>query len=49
MQQIADWLKKLGLTEYGERLAENGIDDSELPHLIEQDLIIKDTGVLLGH
>jgi len=47
MQQIADWLKKLGLAEYGERFAENGIDVSVLPHLTDQDL--KDMGVLLGH
>src|SRR5215467_14433606 len=47
MQQIADWLKKLGLPEYGERFAENGIDLSVLPHLTDQDL--KDMGVLLGH
>src|SRR6516165_1604376 len=47
MQQIADWLKKLGLPEYGERFAENGIDVSVLPHLTDQDL--KDMGVLLGH
>jgi len=25
MQQIADWLKKLGLPEYGERFAENAM------------------------
>jgi hypothetical protein len=47
MQQIADWLKKLGLPQYGERFAENGIDVSVLPHLTDQDL--KDMGVLLGH
>jgi class 3 adenylate cyclase len=47
MQQIADWLKKLGLPEYSERFAENGIDVSVLPHLTDQDL--KDIGVLLGH
>jgi class 3 adenylate cyclase/predicted ATPase len=47
MQQIADWLKKLGLAEYGERFAENGVDISVLPHLTDQDL--KDMGVLLGH
>jgi hypothetical protein len=33
MQQIADWLKKLGMPEYGERFAENGIDVSVLPLL----------------
>src|SRR5215467_11917108 len=47
MQQIADWLRRLGLPEYAERFAENGIDVSVLPHLTDQDL--KDMGVLLGH
>jgi class 3 adenylate cyclase len=47
MQQIADWLKELGMPEYGERFAEKGIDLSVLPHLTDQDL--KDMGVLLGH
>ena len=47
MQQIADWLKKLGMSEYAQRFAENGIDVSVLPHLTDQDL--KDIGVLLGH
>jgi hypothetical protein len=47
MQQIADWLKKLGLPEYGERFAETGIEVSVLPHLTDQDP--KDMGVLLGH
>ena len=47
MQQIADWLEKLGMSEYAERFAENGIDVSVLPHLTDQDL--KDMGVLLGH
>jgi SAM domain (Sterile alpha motif) len=47
MQQIADWLKKLGLPECGERFAENGIDVSVLPHLTDQHL--KNMGVLLGH
>jgi class 3 adenylate cyclase/predicted ATPase len=47
MRQIADWLENLGLPEYGERFAENGIDVSVLPRLTDQDL--KDMGVLLGH
>jgi class 3 adenylate cyclase len=47
MQQIADWLKTLGLSEYAERFTENGIDVSVLCHLTDQDL--KDIGVLLGH
>ena len=47
MQQIADWLEKLGMSEYAQRFAENGIDVSVLRHLTDQDL--KDIGVLLGH
>jgi len=47
MQQTADWLEKLGMSEYASRFAENGIDCSVLPDLTEQDL--KDLGVLLGH
>jgi class 3 adenylate cyclase/predicted ATPase len=47
MQQIADWLEKLGLSEYAQRFAENGIDVSVLRYLTDQDL--KDIGVLLGH
>ena len=31
MQQIADWLEKLGMSEYAQRFAENGIDVSVLP------------------
>jgi class 3 adenylate cyclase len=46
MQQIADWLKKLGMAEYAQRFAENRIDLSALRHLTDQDL--KDIGVLLG-
>ena len=47
MQQIADWLEKLGLSEYARRFAENDIDVSVLPHLTDQDL--KELGVSLGH
>jgi class 3 adenylate cyclase/predicted ATPase len=47
MQQIADWLEKLGMSEYAQRFAENGIEIEALPHLTDQDL--KDIGVLLGH
>ena len=47
MQQIADWLEKLGMSEYAERFAENGISIAALPHLTDQDL--KDISVLLGH
>jgi class 3 adenylate cyclase len=47
MQQIADWLERLGMSEYAERFAENDVDTSVLPHLTDQDL--KDIGVPLGH
>src|SRR6266487_4195106 len=47
MQQIADWLEKLGLSEYAQRFADNAIDLSVIRDLTEQDL--KDLGVLLGH
>jgi hypothetical protein len=45
MQQIADWLKKLEMSEYA---ADNDIDFSILGDLTDQDL--KDLGVAsLGH
>jgi class 3 adenylate cyclase len=47
MQQIADWLKKLGMSEYVQRFADNAIDFSVLPDLTDQDL--EKLGVLLGH
>jgi hypothetical protein len=47
VQQIADWLKKLGFSEYAQRFVENDIDVSVLPHLTDQDL--KELGVSLGH
>jgi class 3 adenylate cyclase len=47
MQQIADWLQKLGLGQYAQPFAENDIDLAVLPHLTDQDL--KDLGVSLGH
>jgi predicted ATPase/class 3 adenylate cyclase len=47
MQPIADWLEKLGLSEYARRFAENDIDVSVLSHLTDQDL--KELGVSLGH
>jgi len=43
VQEIAEWLDKLGMPEYGECFAENKIDLSVLPHLTDQDL--KDIGV----
>jgi len=47
MQPIADWLEKLGMSEYAQRFAENDIDIAVLPHLTDQHL--KDLGVSLGH
>ena len=47
MQQIADWLEKLGLGQYARRFAENGIDVSVLPELTDEDF--DRLGVLLGH
>jgi class 3 adenylate cyclase/predicted ATPase len=47
MQQIADWLEKLGMSEYAQRFVDNGIDLAALPYLTDQDL--KDIGILLGH
>ena len=47
MQQIADWLEKLGMPEHAERFAENDIDIAVLRHLTDQDL--KELGVSLGH
>ncbi|MBV8926314.1 MAG: AAA family ATPase [Bradyrhizobium sp.] len=46
MQPIADWLAKLGMSEYAERFAANRIDVSVLPDLTDQDL--ETIGVLLG-
>ncbi len=46
MQQIADWLNALGMSEYAQRFAENRIDLSVLPDLTDQDL--KDLGIVLG-
>ena len=47
MQDLAHWLEKLGMSEYAQRFAENGISVAALRHLTDQDL--KDMGVLLGH
>ena len=47
MQQVADWLEKLGLGQYPQRFAENDIDFSVLPHLTDADL--EKIGVSLGH
>jgi len=48
MQQVADWLQKLGLGQYAQPFAENDISFSILPDLTDQDL--KELGVAsLGH
>ena len=44
MQQIADWLEKLGMSEYADRFAKNDVDTSVLRHLTDQDL--RELGVL---
>ena len=46
VQQIADWLRKLGMAEYTDRFVENRIDISVLSDLTDQHL--KDLGVALG-
>jgi class 3 adenylate cyclase len=48
MQQVADWLEKLGLGQYAQRFAENDIDFALLTKLTESNL--KELGVTsLGH
>jgi len=46
MHPIADWLAKLGMSEYAERFAANRIDASVLPDLTDEDL--EKLGVVLG-
>ena len=46
MQQIGDWLEKLGMSEYAQRFAENRIDFLVLPDLTDQHL--KDLGLPHG-
>jgi hypothetical protein len=47
MQQIADWLEKLGMSDYAQRFVENDIDLSILPDLTDQDL--RELGLSMGH
>jgi class 3 adenylate cyclase len=47
MQQVADWLEKLGLGQYAQRFAENDISFAVLPDVTDQHL--KEIGVSLGH
>jgi class 3 adenylate cyclase/predicted ATPase len=46
MQQIAEWLEKLGMSEYAQRFIENRIDFEILSDLTDQDL--EKLGVVLG-
>jgi SAM domain (Sterile alpha motif) len=46
MQEIADWLEKLGMSEYAQRFAEHRLDFSILGDLTDADL--KDLGVVIG-
>jgi SAM domain (Sterile alpha motif)/Adenylate and Guanylate cyclase catalytic domain len=46
VQEIAEWLDKLGMSEYAQRFTENRIDLSVLPDLTDQDL--EKVGVVLG-
>jgi class 3 adenylate cyclase len=47
MQQIEDWLKKLGMSEYTERFAKERIEIDVLAELTDQDL--ERLGIPLGH
>ena len=47
MQRIADWLEKLGMSEYAQRFDENDIDIDVLSELTDQDF--DRLGVSLGH
>ncbi len=44
---IAHWLEGLGLGQYAQAFAENGVNFDALPYLTEDDL--KDLGLVLGH
>jgi hypothetical protein len=46
-EQIAEWLETLGLGQYAQRFADNGVDLSVLHDLTDQDF--EKLGVLLGH
>jgi class 3 adenylate cyclase len=47
MQQITDWLEKLGMSEYAQRFAENDIDVEVLGELTDKDF--DRLGVSIGH
>ncbi len=46
-EDIAQWLNRLGLGQYAQTFADNGIDIEALPHLRDEDF--ERLGVLLGH
>ncbi len=46
-EDIAQWLDRLGLGQYAQAFADNGIDIEALPHLRDEDF--ERLGVLLGH
>ncbi len=46
MSALNDWLKDIGLEQFAEIFADNGVDMRALPHLTEDDY--KDLGLLLG-
>jgi len=46
-EDIAQWLNSLGLGQYAQAFADNGIDKEALPHLRDDDF--ERLGVLLGH
>jgi hypothetical protein len=37
-KEVSDWLEELGMSEYAQRFAENGISVAALPHVTDQDL-----------
>jgi SAM domain (Sterile alpha motif) len=45
MQQVIDWLEKLGISEYAQHFANNEIDLSIVDYVTDQDL--KDSGIAL--
>ena len=48
MRQFAEWLERLGLSQYAQRFAENDIDFTILGELTDQDL--EKIGIVsLGH
>ncbi len=45
-EDIAQWLDRLGLGQYAQAFAENGVELQHLPHLTDDDL--KELGLPLG-